>query len=249
MAVMCRIQGIPTRYVEGYDVPHTSPKDGYIEVANSSAHAWVEVYFKNAGWVVFDPTPGHNSAAEVAQNIQVPGTTEEQTNTPEINKDNNKNKNQEEQQNEQQDSEQTNVNTGNKLVIYILIPFILIIILNGLKVLLNYIFMKGKRFVSYSLYKIMIYGRLMNIPYIKGITIREYMERFGRMAEMNLDKYIILYEEMLYSNKKLSNLEQRTIHNALKGVRKKAVESRGGVRVFIKDTIGTFAYLFRIRKI
>jgi hypothetical protein len=95
----------------------------------------------------------------------------------------------------------------------------------------------------------MMYGRVMRIPYTKGITIREYMEKLNRMAELNLDKYIILYEEMLYSNKKMSNLEQRTVHSALKSVRKKAVESRGRLRVFITDFITTFAYLFRIRKI
>ena len=56
MAVMCRMAGLPARYVEGYQVKPDGT--GEVQVDGSDAHAWVEVYFQGAGWLSFDPTPG-----------------------------------------------------------------------------------------------------------------------------------------------------------------------------------------------
>ena len=54
MAVMCRIVGIPARYVEGY---YASPDGtGAAILTGKDAHAWVEVYFRGFGWMEFDPT-------------------------------------------------------------------------------------------------------------------------------------------------------------------------------------------------
>jgi hypothetical protein len=56
MTIMVRSIGLPARYVEGYVLP-PEPKTGTIyEVTNEQAHAWVEVYFENMGWVPFEPT-------------------------------------------------------------------------------------------------------------------------------------------------------------------------------------------------
>ena len=62
MAVMGRIAGLPTRYVEGYRV-EANPF-GLTVVTGENAHAWVEVYFNGVGWVTFDPTPGSGFNAE-----------------------------------------------------------------------------------------------------------------------------------------------------------------------------------------
>ena len=54
MTVMCRIAGVPARYVEGYyAVPDET---GAAVLTGEDAHAWVEVYFNGLGWVEFDPT-------------------------------------------------------------------------------------------------------------------------------------------------------------------------------------------------
>ena len=61
MTVLCRLAGLPARYVEGYLAkPNES---GVAEVRGINAHAWTEVYLKGLGWVTFDPTPGWNTAA------------------------------------------------------------------------------------------------------------------------------------------------------------------------------------------
>lgn len=53
MAVMGRIAGLPTRYVEGY-----LARPGREVLTGEDAHAWAEVYFKGVGWVPFDATGG-----------------------------------------------------------------------------------------------------------------------------------------------------------------------------------------------
>jgi transglutaminase-like putative cysteine protease len=54
---MARSLGLPARYVEGFLVNGIPDEDGYIEVLNSMAHAWPEVYFEGYGWHPFEPTP------------------------------------------------------------------------------------------------------------------------------------------------------------------------------------------------
>ena len=54
MAVLCRVAGLPARYVEGYYVP--AQGGGETVVTGRNAHAWVEVYLNGLGWVAFDPT-------------------------------------------------------------------------------------------------------------------------------------------------------------------------------------------------
>ena len=62
MVVLARCVNIPARYVEGYVMPR-APRSGNIyDVTNQQAHAWVEVYFNNIGWITFEPTSPFNSA-------------------------------------------------------------------------------------------------------------------------------------------------------------------------------------------
>lgn len=58
MAVMCRFLGLPSRLITGHVAckSNYNPFTGYYEI-RSLGHAWVEVYFKDHGWVPFSPTP------------------------------------------------------------------------------------------------------------------------------------------------------------------------------------------------
>jgi transglutaminase-like putative cysteine protease len=56
MALMCRSLGIPARVAVGFYVDPQSEVLNFYEVRAFQAHAWVEVYFGNLGWVEFDPT-------------------------------------------------------------------------------------------------------------------------------------------------------------------------------------------------
>ena len=55
MTVLCRMAGLPARYVEGYIAE--PDENGEAFVTGLSAHAWTEVYFKGFGWLTFDATP------------------------------------------------------------------------------------------------------------------------------------------------------------------------------------------------
>ncbi len=55
MTVLCRMAGLPARYVEGY-VAYPDG-EGLAVVTGREGHAWTEVYFRNFGWVTFDATP------------------------------------------------------------------------------------------------------------------------------------------------------------------------------------------------
>ena len=56
MTILCRMAGIPARYVTGYLV--TTDADGTAVVTQKNAHAWTEIYLKNIGWITMDATPG-----------------------------------------------------------------------------------------------------------------------------------------------------------------------------------------------
>ncbi len=64
LAVMARINGIPSRYVEGFrvDVKAFDTRDGVAKVTEADAHAWTEVYFEDLGWVIFESTPPYSVA-------------------------------------------------------------------------------------------------------------------------------------------------------------------------------------------
>jgi len=57
MAIMLRTLGIPTREVNGFLPGEYNDLGGDYVVRASDAHSWVEVYFPESGWIVFDPTP------------------------------------------------------------------------------------------------------------------------------------------------------------------------------------------------
>ncbi len=57
MAVMGRLLGIPTRVVQGFMGGDFSALDSSYLVRLSDAHAWVEAFVPERGWVAFDPTP------------------------------------------------------------------------------------------------------------------------------------------------------------------------------------------------
>lgn len=69
MLVLLRLNGIPTREVVGY-LPGARAEDGRLVSRENQAHAWVEVWFPQYGWIPFDPTP-RPGVAPIARGPQV----------------------------------------------------------------------------------------------------------------------------------------------------------------------------------
>ena len=53
---LMRAAGVPARVVTGYQGGEMNPLGDYMIVRQSEAHAWAEVWLKDAGWVRVDPT-------------------------------------------------------------------------------------------------------------------------------------------------------------------------------------------------
>jgi hypothetical protein len=70
MVSMLRSLGIEARVVGGFSQgEYVKDLDSYV-VTGMNAHAWVEVYFEEYGWITFDPTPpAPNEDKENKQNI------------------------------------------------------------------------------------------------------------------------------------------------------------------------------------
>ncbi|MGI9600770.1 MAG: transglutaminaseTgpA domain-containing protein [Acidimicrobiales bacterium] len=56
-AAMARAIGLPSRVAVGFTPGEYNPEGGYYVVRGTHAHAWPEVWFPDAGWVRFEPTP------------------------------------------------------------------------------------------------------------------------------------------------------------------------------------------------
>jgi len=56
MALLCRSLGIPARVAVGFYVDPDTEVLNFYEVRAYQAHAWVEVYFGDYGWIEFDPS-------------------------------------------------------------------------------------------------------------------------------------------------------------------------------------------------
>ena len=58
MIGVCRLHGIPARYVSGYLFDPKATGNG-----NSASHAWVDVWDPDRGWVSLDPTHDREQTA------------------------------------------------------------------------------------------------------------------------------------------------------------------------------------------
>lgn len=82
MTILCRMAGLPARYVEGYLV--SPDPSGTTIVRGTNAHAWTEVYFNGVGWVVFDATPGFGENDRSGEDNAAPPATPSPTPTPSL---------------------------------------------------------------------------------------------------------------------------------------------------------------------
>ncbi len=65
MTLMLRSLGIPARLATGFYGGEWNEFGNYYTISKSDAHAWVEVYFPQAGWVTFDPTPSDSGSSRL----------------------------------------------------------------------------------------------------------------------------------------------------------------------------------------
>jgi transglutaminase-like putative cysteine protease len=65
MAALAREIGIPSRIAVGYTAGNAEA-NGMRKVTTNDAHAWPELYFRDVGWLRFEPTPGGSTGQGTA---------------------------------------------------------------------------------------------------------------------------------------------------------------------------------------
>ncbi|MDR1495501.1 MAG: transglutaminase-like domain-containing protein [Clostridiales Family XIII bacterium] len=67
VALLLRSAGVPARYAEGFVVSPEDPqaKDGWINMNDSRAHAWAEIYVNGLGWLPVEATPSRQSGVVI----------------------------------------------------------------------------------------------------------------------------------------------------------------------------------------
>lgn len=73
MAIMARALGIPTRVVVGFLAPASRSASGTYTYTSDDLHAWPEIYFRDSGWVRFEPTPSARTGTAPAWTRGVTG--------------------------------------------------------------------------------------------------------------------------------------------------------------------------------
>lgn len=249
MAVMCRIVGVPSRYVEGFFVFNRQPDGGYTYILNSDSHSWVELYFDSVGWVPFDPTPGNPSAAMDMSTAKGGRNNYESKDDTTIGK-NNENLNEDEKgiKNKRiNNKEDINTSVVKKTIykFYILIPLILLLVL-----LLGYMLLvkwmsSGKRLIDYSFFRLTLCGRLVGRKYEKGDTAREYFKKLGDTLNLDMLPYINLFEHSEYNLYEFNEMDNKLIIKNIKDTGEKTKEYTGTLLFYIKDITYTYIYFMK----
>lgn len=73
MVVLARAAGLPARLVIGYAPGTYDARGAVYVVTEADAHAWVEVYFPEYGWIEFEPTGGRPGIRRSDEDMLAPG--------------------------------------------------------------------------------------------------------------------------------------------------------------------------------
>lgn len=257
LAVMARMVDIPSRYVEGFVVPYSVNNEGYREVLNADAHAWVELYFEGTGWLTFDPTPGGESSAyQFPQEIENNETTSPENNEGNDNEniggeDRDRTERTPEDIERSQGSARRRITwkqiTGYGAIGILGLGMLLFIASVIAYISINRLIHKNKRIVELSKSRMLLYGKLTYIPYKGGETLREFLKLLSSKLEVKLDDYILIYERNLYAKHKITAEEKKEITSIMLNTRKKVIEHVGRARFYYREYIDTV--LFYIRNI
>jgi len=244
MVILCRASNIPARYVEGYA---KFLNKGVNKILNKDAHAWVEVYTDELGWVTFDPTPGHVSISDYLPSYLFNLEGKEQPGT-------NKNKEldiEKNKTNEQPIHKPKDIEEKQQVhKIFVISRYIyLISIVMFLYVLIYVIFNIKANELEKTLNRMIFYGHINKVNYKNNTTIREYLEELERVLLVDLSKAKDILDCSLYGNKNISKNELHILNRKLKIIKQKTRE-RLKIKYYFKNilytTLEPFYYLFEI---
>jgi hypothetical protein len=220
------------------------------EVRGTNAHAWVEVYFDDYGWVTFEPTPQYpeiefisapnndgemdpdKNEAETAGNIDIDSVSRRQRALEDRDVDvggalygDNQNK---------------HVNIG-KTVLFALCAllfarFIFLYMVLAMKEL-RLGRTKGVRFAMDYLENVILYLRYAGFEIDKGETLREFLTRVRLKYKKDfsdIPNITAILERIRYSNHELGIEERETLEIFRKNVKQLAIKNTGIVKFIVR---------------
>jgi len=242
LAVMGRTIGIPTRYVEGFLLPREKGSDGRYEVKADRAHAWVEAYIEDIGWINFEPTSSYYAQA-AEEEIEEAAIQSEILQKHDLA---DKRKRDLERMMEEEDipfAEGSFEYTpkGKALELHKLIPVLLVIIIT-LRIL--YVYYRNKRAfskVDYRRYVIKNYYTIISLySFIEKLDFERYSPlQFFRIIDKNLveiyvsDDIIDSVNRAFYSNENIDSKDTCAIN-----------EFRIHMEKVVTQKIGRIAYFY-----
>lgn len=238
-ALMLKSLNIPARYVTGFKIDTSTNfssgpsyykylASGYKPVFDSDAHAWIEIYFKDYGWVMFECTLVDTDNPNI--NTSLPEEEEE----PIV---------------EENNANQETIRTLIRIVLYIGPPIVLILLMYfAVKIRKSKnAFRKGT-----DTYRVKILHQIV-LEYLKACkyakynyeTPQEYAKRIDAEVaanELNFSDLIITYNKIIYGDYEVDTEFVDTYYaflRQLKKALKKRCKFHNKVKLFIKEFVST----------
>jgi transglutaminase-like putative cysteine protease len=234
MALLCRSVGIPARVALGFWVDGSSGVLNYYPVKANQAHAWVEVYFPEYGWIEFDPTSQIPAPGEEFQFVPF-STQEMEPYLKEIldNRDHLK----------AVEASETNLEErrkrfwwnqkgsrpvlfGIKLLCLLSVFLLLLRIFNRIRTLLIPLDSRKKASFFFHLHMILAESQLRRRK--RGESFQDFASSFEAGSNPGLKEFIGLYEKIRFGRSSLEDL--KTLSHLGAGFRKSLSVRAGGLR-------------------
>ncbi|HYF83931.1 MAG TPA: transglutaminaseTgpA domain-containing protein [Clostridia bacterium] len=247
MAVLLRASGIPCRYVEGFVSRYGGAE--VREVRGTDAHAWVEVYFDDYGWVTFEPTPQYpaielKAAREALQETNI--DTQEGTAADSIDRSDMSRRRRDMEIEEGSaagtangSEEKRSSHIGNT-ALFVLLSLLIIrfgfmyLVWAVKEVSLGH--SKGRRYAMDYIKDVIWYLRHAGFTIGKEETIREFLKRVKYNYEerfSDISNVTQILEKIRYSDSDVSAEERRLLEVFRKKVKKLALKKAGVLQFFI----------------
>ncbi|MBN2545592.1 MAG: hypothetical protein JXB50_07335 [Spirochaetes bacterium] len=225
MTVMLRSIGIVSRVAVGFSPDMQNRTLNYYDIRSNDAHAWVEVYFDDYGWIIFDPTssnfaPGENYKIDFGNKEERDNLIEEilknKDKMQEINKINKNNTVYEEFYG-------SIMKSIRKFGLFLILIGIILffIIVNIFKIhhkILYLISFKIRKKIK-NIYKHYL-GKLLdyNFQIFRNESIIEYSKRIKNDADIDLIKLTQIYQESLFRDNKKFNITKKDLKSIIKKI-------------------------------
>lgn len=247
MSVLLRASDIPCRYVEGFIARYEGSEER--NVRGTDAHAWVEVYFDDYGWVPFEPTPqypavvfrqGESAAPEIETDAEQ-AEAEDRTAAANLSRRRGSLEEIDEEVNGAiyKSSKEKSFNIGNIAVLVLVSALIIRFCFMYFVWILKEIGLrrsKGRGFAMDYIKDVIWYLRRAGFVMKQEETLREFLKRVKYNHEekfSDIPNVTAILEKIRYSDQGINMEERRTLEVFRRKVKRLAFKKAGVVQFFI----------------